>query len=97
MQVPRIHSTKAIELITACDPAPAKKDALLAKAQLTRGYSIQILWEKFCNVTFNSGPLMARAQGYARAAAAFTAAISLASGEPDILAAAYKSVGRGLN
>ncbi len=89
MQVPRIQAKKAIELIDGFDPAPESKNELLARAYLIQGYSIQILSENHCNVTFDAGPLLSREEGFALAEESFTTAIGLATGQPEVLAAAY--------
>lgn len=89
MQVPRIQAKKAIELINGFDPAPSNKNELLARSYLIQAYSIQLLTEQHCNVTFDAGPLLTREQGFALAKESFTSAIGLAAGLPQVLGAAY--------
>ncbi|MSR21836.1 MAG: hypothetical protein EXR91_12835 [Gemmatimonadetes bacterium] len=78
LQLPRQQAKRAIDLINGF-PAFANRDFLVAKSRLYEGYSIQILGEQFCAVTFDGGPLITRAQAYDSAEVKFTDAIALAS------------------
>ena len=79
MQVPRQQAQRAVELINSFDPLLVPgRDFLIAKARMYEGYSIQLLGEQFCGVSFDSGPLMTREQTWAEAEVRFDEAIAMA-------------------
>jgi len=79
IQLPRQQGQRAYDIISGFDAALVPgKDFLLAKARFYEAYSIQLLGEQFCAVTFDAGPLMTPAQAYDSAVVKFTEAISLA-------------------
>ena len=58
-------------------------DFLSAQANLYAGYSYLILSEEFCEVAFDSGPILPRADGFRLAEERFTSAIQQASQTSD--------------
>jgi hypothetical protein len=84
MQVPRQQGQRAVALISEFDPllVPAR-DFLIAKARMYEGFSIQLLGEQFCGVTFDGGALMTRVETYAQAELRFDEAITLAQASID--------------
>jgi hypothetical protein len=80
-QLPRQQAVRAIEYLTNVYPAGTVEDVdfLVAKARLYEAYSIQLLGEMFCGVTFDGGPLNTRAQTYAVAEGKFAQAMTGAS------------------
>jgi hypothetical protein len=79
IQVPRTQAGRAVEFIRSFTFTPTNlpdTTFLIAKARLYEGYSIQLLAETFCAVTFDAGPLISRAEAYDSAEAKFTEAIT---------------------
>jgi hypothetical protein len=60
------------------DAAVPNKTNLLAQLAAYAGYSLTLLGEGFCEMALDEGPLMTRAQVFARAEERFTTAITLA-------------------
>lgn len=90
MQVPHQQAVRAIELLNSEDFSGVEdRNSLLATAHLYQAYSVEHLAEQFCEITLQGGPRMSREDGFTRAEEIFTETISMAAGEPDILAAAY--------
>jgi hypothetical protein len=80
IQLPRQQAVRAISLITGFNPADVQNlDFLIAKARMYEGYSIQLLGEQFCGVTFDGGPEVSREAAYDSAVVKFTDAIARAS------------------
>ena len=78
IQVPRADARRAIEFLRSFTYTPTNlpdTTFLIAKARLYEGYSIQLLAETFCAVTFDAGPLISRGAAYDSAEAKFTEAI----------------------
>ena len=81
LQNSRAQGQRAVDLITGFpDASVADKTFLLATARLYEGYSIELLGETHCGVTFDGGPLMTRHEAWAEAETRFTEAIQLAGG-----------------
>lgn len=82
LHVARAQAVNAITLIEGFDQADLQdeKDFLLGEAYLYMGYSIELLAEAFCELTFDAGPLETREQGFMRADQAFQTAHNLLSG-----------------
>ena len=81
LQAGRSQSQRAIELINGFPEGSVEdRSFLLATARLYEGYSIQLLGETHCGVTFDGGPLMTREEAWAEAEDRFTQAIELAAG-----------------
>lgn len=79
VQLPRQQARRTIELIESFDAtAVPGRDFLIAKSRMYEGFSIQLLGEQFCGVTFDGGPLLTREQTYDSAEVKFTAAIARA-------------------
>jgi hypothetical protein len=79
LQVPRQDAKRAIEFIRGMAFTPANlpdTTFLIAKARLYEGYSIQMLAEQFCAVTFDAGPLVTRQAAFDSAEVKFTDAIT---------------------
>ncbi len=89
VQLPRQQAERAISFVRqwAANPnltpaevaAIADSSFLIAKARLYEAYSIQLLGEQFCGVTFNGGPEVSRDQAYDSAGVKFTEAIAKAT------------------
>lgn len=81
MQLPRQQAQRAVRYIEEVYPAGTVDDLdfLVAKARMYEGYSIQLLGEMFCGVTFDGGPLLTRAATYAEAETRFAQAMTRAS------------------
>jgi hypothetical protein len=80
LQLPRQQAQRAVRYIEEVYPAGSvvDQDFLVAKARLYEAYSIQLLGEAFCGVTFDGGPLMTPAQTYAEAETRFAEAMTRA-------------------
>lgn len=77
VQLPRQQARRAVKLIQGFEPAQVPAlDFLLGKARFYEGYSIQLLGEQFCGVTFDGGPLISRAAAYDSAEVKFNEAIT---------------------
>lgn len=79
IQVPRQNARRAVEFIRAMNFTPTTlpdTTFLIAKARLYEGYSIQLLAEQFCAVTFDAGPLVTREAAYDSSEVKFTEAIT---------------------
>lgn len=81
MQLPRQQGQRAVFYIEEVYPAGSVDDVdfLVAKSRMYEGFSIQLLGEMFCGVTFDGGPLMTRAETYAEADTRFAEAMTRAS------------------
>lgn len=80
LQTPRHQAQRAIELINGFEGTVPNKDFLIAKARFYEAYSIQLLGEQFCGVTFDGGPLLSREQAWREAEKRFTDVIKLTGG-----------------
>ena len=79
LQNARGQGQRAFELINSFpEESVEDRSFLLARARLYEAYSIQLLGEMHCNVTFDSGPLLSREDAWSEAEERFTAAIGLA-------------------
>ena len=80
-QLPRQQAVRAVFYLTEVYPAGTVDDLdfLVAKARMYEGYSIQLLGEMFCGVTFDGGPLNTRAETYAVAEGKFAEAMTRAA------------------
>jgi hypothetical protein len=100
IQVPRQNARRAVEFIRAMTfSATNLPDTtfLIAKARLYEAYSIQLLAEQFCAVTFDAGPLVTRVAAYDSAEVKFTEAITkglLVTGARAVEAAAVVNAAR---
>lgn len=76
LQIAREVAEDAIERFQAYpEGAVSNSDYLIAKASLYAAYSRQLLSETFCEITFEAGPILTRAQGFESAVERFTQAI----------------------
>ena len=76
LHIARVQGKNAVEIISGFDEAEVpEKNFNIGVAYAYRGYSVELLSEAFCAVTFDSGPIMTREQGFDLARGHFLEAI----------------------
>lgn len=90
LQTPRQAGKFAYELISTFDAADVAgdKNELLATSKLYEAYSIELLSETYCRVTFDNGPLLTQREGLQLAETAFGSVLDHASQVTDATRAA---------
>ena len=76
LHIARVQGKNAVEIISGLDDADVpEKSFYIGVANAYRGYSVELLSEAFCAVTFDAGPLMTREDGFEVARGHFLEAI----------------------